>query len=487
MINLEDVLILKKGGIHIKKKNRGSFTRWCKGKVTAECIARGKRSKNPKIRKKATFAANARRWKHENGGILKAQEGTTEGFWSKLWNAVKAGGMAARDAKLGAVGAQQVRDLYSEGKNQEAQDLAKQYAKANTTGIALAGGAASTGLLGDLMVTGATTAADTFIDGDTESFGKNLIKNAAGDLIGHGISNIKNFSNFVTDNRNLGKWLFGKGSVKNKIVDGKFIYNEFVHPNWKKTILNNRVTLSKVNKAWNLEYLEPSDYLKRFPDSKGHTDPNSKTVFIKKAKFPWANQHTVGHEINHVVQREYMPTNWNNIVLNNQSFDRVPKRNEFPTTRYNDYVTVDPNYADTFPSLNKIRLSSENTPDPKSILWYSSPSEVDSEFAGNLFEGYNPKEAVRNIQQRWKLGGFSIEPDEIENINKLFRNIDINNKQRILLSGRRLNPQLNATRSYLYTVNESDETIEDVLNNISSGIRIATGGTSGIGLELNND
>ena len=72
----EDVLILKKGGIHIKKKNRGSFTRWCKGKVTEECIRRGKNSSNPAIRKKATFAANARRWKHESGGILKAQEGT---------------------------------------------------------------------------------------------------------------------------------------------------------------------------------------------------------------------------------------------------------------------------------------------------------------------------------------------------------------------------------------------------------------------------
>ena len=187
MSNLENILILKKGGIHIKKKNRGSFTRWCKGKVTEECIRRGKNSPNPAIRKKAVFAANSRRWKHANGGIIKAQEGTTNGFWSKLWNAVKEGGMAARDAKLGAIGAQQVRDLYAEGKNQEAQDLAKQYAKANTTGIALAGGAASTGLLGDLFVTGATTAADTFIDGNTKDFGKNLVKNAAGDLIGHGI------------------------------------------------------------------------------------------------------------------------------------------------------------------------------------------------------------------------------------------------------------------------------------------------------------
>lgn len=57
--------IFKSGGkIHIKKKNRGSFTRYCNGKVTNECIRRGKNSPDPAIRKKATFAANARRWKH---------------------------------------------------------------------------------------------------------------------------------------------------------------------------------------------------------------------------------------------------------------------------------------------------------------------------------------------------------------------------------------------------------------------------------------
>lgn len=62
---------LKNGSrIHIKKKNIGSFTRYCKGKVTAECIARGKRSKNPLTRKRATFAANSRAWKHQEGGII---------------------------------------------------------------------------------------------------------------------------------------------------------------------------------------------------------------------------------------------------------------------------------------------------------------------------------------------------------------------------------------------------------------------------------
>lgn len=53
----------KKGHkIHIKKKNRGKFTDYCGGKVTSECIAKGKRSSSSTIRKRATFAANARKW-----------------------------------------------------------------------------------------------------------------------------------------------------------------------------------------------------------------------------------------------------------------------------------------------------------------------------------------------------------------------------------------------------------------------------------------
>lgn len=60
---------LKNGsGIHIKPSQKGSFTKYCNGKVTNECIRRGKNSPNPKIRKKATFAQNARHWKHKKGG-----------------------------------------------------------------------------------------------------------------------------------------------------------------------------------------------------------------------------------------------------------------------------------------------------------------------------------------------------------------------------------------------------------------------------------
>lgn len=68
---------MTKGGIHIKKKNIGSFTEYCGGQVTEECISRGKNSPSAAIRKKATFAKNARSWHHEDGGVLYAQEGAT--------------------------------------------------------------------------------------------------------------------------------------------------------------------------------------------------------------------------------------------------------------------------------------------------------------------------------------------------------------------------------------------------------------------------
>lgn len=61
----------KKGNkIHIKKANRGKFTDYCGGEVTNECIQRGKHSSNPAVRKRATFADNARHFKHKLGGQI---------------------------------------------------------------------------------------------------------------------------------------------------------------------------------------------------------------------------------------------------------------------------------------------------------------------------------------------------------------------------------------------------------------------------------
>ena len=53
--------LMKKGSkIHIKESQKGSFTKYCGGNVTEECIRRGKNSPDPKIRRKAIFAQNAR-------------------------------------------------------------------------------------------------------------------------------------------------------------------------------------------------------------------------------------------------------------------------------------------------------------------------------------------------------------------------------------------------------------------------------------------
>ena len=73
--NFSDLLLtLKNGGINIKPSNKGKFTEYCGGKVTNQCIARGKQSSDPKIRKRAVFAENARKWKHQQGGIFKTFE-----------------------------------------------------------------------------------------------------------------------------------------------------------------------------------------------------------------------------------------------------------------------------------------------------------------------------------------------------------------------------------------------------------------------------
>jgi len=55
--------------IRIKPGKRGSFTKYCKKHghkgVTTKCIKQAKKSKSKSIRKKAVFAANARKWNHK--------------------------------------------------------------------------------------------------------------------------------------------------------------------------------------------------------------------------------------------------------------------------------------------------------------------------------------------------------------------------------------------------------------------------------------
>ena len=63
---------LNKGGIHIKKANRGKFTAYKKrtGKTTEEAL----HSSDPHVRKMANFAKNAKHWKHDDGGEIKGMQ-----------------------------------------------------------------------------------------------------------------------------------------------------------------------------------------------------------------------------------------------------------------------------------------------------------------------------------------------------------------------------------------------------------------------------
>lgn len=119
--------------IHIKKENRGKFTDYCGGTVTSECIARGKRSSNPAIRKRATFAANARKWKHSKGGAF--VEGvnvldSTPSLYKRIKKKIK---MAEAGTKfdwngLARIGINAAADIW---KNNKANKAISQQMKAN--------------------------------------------------------------------------------------------------------------------------------------------------------------------------------------------------------------------------------------------------------------------------------------------------------------------------------------------------------------------
>lgn len=63
----------KKGGILIKPSHRGRFTEYKErtGETTEEAL----HSKSPHVRKMAQFAKNAKKWKHERGGIIEYKKG----------------------------------------------------------------------------------------------------------------------------------------------------------------------------------------------------------------------------------------------------------------------------------------------------------------------------------------------------------------------------------------------------------------------------
>lgn len=98
----------------------------------------------------------------------------------------------ARDARTGNLGAQLVRQLYAQGKNEEAQNLAKKLAKGELTGLSMIGGTISSNLIGDLLTTGTVTSAEAVLDGTTENLFKDLTKYGSVDLLSNLLFSINN-------------------------------------------------------------------------------------------------------------------------------------------------------------------------------------------------------------------------------------------------------------------------------------------------------
>lgn len=163
---------------------------------------------------------------------------------SEIFTALGEGATMARDARAGNVWAQQVRDLYAQGKIEEAQELAKKYAKGELAGLAIAGGSASSSLLGDLAVTGSTTTAETLIDGNTEHLGQNLLKNAMFDIIGRGFSIIpglfkrnKNNIDYLTqDIPDFGGLQFVEQDPRTNLIPNYFSYPFITHKTISKDL-----------------------------------------------------------------------------------------------------------------------------------------------------------------------------------------------------------------------------------------------------------
>lgn len=109
--------------IHINPANKGKFNALKKrtGKTTEQL----KHSKNPLTRKRATFALNAKKWKHEDGGLVQygwggsiASAGAVASMIPTPWTQI---GGAALSMIGGIVGGQEEKKLQEEQLAKQAQ------------------------------------------------------------------------------------------------------------------------------------------------------------------------------------------------------------------------------------------------------------------------------------------------------------------------------------------------------------------------------
>lgn len=167
-------------------------------------------------------------------------------MWDKIINALSTYGLTARDARVGAVGADQIRSLYNEGKNEEAAKLAKDLYSANIAGINLATGYMFKPLIGATISTASTLAEAPLNNGET--IGKDLAINTGLETLGYGLSKLPIKFKWTSLSKSdplysNGQW---NGTALNEgIVNGKRMAESYLNSQTYKDAVAHDVELAK--------------------------------------------------------------------------------------------------------------------------------------------------------------------------------------------------------------------------------------------------
>ena len=194
-------------------------------------------------------------------------------MWDKLWEAIQKYGGSARDARIGAVGVDQVRDLYKSDK-QEDKELAKElndrYLEANVAGIA-GGATAASALTAGIVPTLASEvggAVGSYAGGEAgsyldEQFGTQWISPTLSVLggLGGGIAGYKTLKpsyNYLAKKGVIGY----KDVPEDMIALPKGNTRHIGAETYGKTIVTNQPSIIRGGKTSYKFYEQPSTYFK---------------------------------------------------------------------------------------------------------------------------------------------------------------------------------------------------------------------------------
>lgn len=170
-----------------------------------------------------------------------------------LRNLIK-GMQDARDSKIGAVGAGQLRDLQSEDNKELADNLAREYTKANLNGIVGAISGNNLSALTDIALNVGMIPVDMAIDGkykDPKQIGRDMLVTGLITAAGHGIGKLAEYLKRPEINKELSKRV--QLALEN-MTDADKLGTTNVHQGLKQALINEGVNPDLLTQQ-NLIYL----------------------------------------------------------------------------------------------------------------------------------------------------------------------------------------------------------------------------------------